>query len=162
MADDRICVATGFNGNGMTLGTLASIVLTDLITKKGSPYEKVFDPARVSVVAGFTNFVKEAVDVVGHLVAAPFPAKGMPELDGLKPGDGRVVNHDSRHGLMHRRSRPALLHAVDRHLLHIKCSVAWNGAERSWDCPCHGSRFSVDGEVLTAPSRKPLQRVEVG
>ncbi|MBK9176633.1 MAG: FAD-dependent oxidoreductase [Flavobacteriales bacterium] len=161
MADDRIYVATGFNGNGMTLGTLASIVLTDLITKKGSPYEKVFDPARVSVVAGFSNFVKEAVDVVGHLVAAPFPAKGMPELDELKPGDGRVVNHDGRSMAVH-RDEAGTLHAVDPACSHIKCTVAWNGAERSWDCPCHGSRFNVDGEVLTAPSRKPLQRVDVG
>jgi len=161
MADDRIYVATGYNGNGMTLGTLASIVLTDLITKKGSPYEKVFDPARVSVVAGFANFVKEAADVVGHLVAAPFPFKGMPELDELKRGEGRVVKHDGRSMAVH-RDELGTLHAVDPACSHIKCTVAWNGAERSWDCPCHGSRFSVDGEVLTAPSRKPLQRVEVG
>ncbi len=161
MSDERIYVATGFNGNGMTLGTLASLVLTDLITKKGSRYEEVFDPARVSVVAGFMNFVKEAVDVVGHLVAAPFPAKGMPELDELKRGEGRVVQHDGRSMAVH-RDEAGKLHALDPACSHIKCTVAWNGAERSWDCPCHGSRFSVDGEVLTAPSRKPLQRLHPG
>jgi len=161
MADDRIYVATGFNGNGMTLGTLASIILADLITKKGSAYEEVFDPARVSVVAGFANFVKEAVDVVGHLVTAPFPAKRMAELDELTNGEGRVVQHDGRSIAVH-RDEHGHLHAVDPACSHIKCTVAWNGAERSWDCPCHGSRFSVDGEVLTAPSRKPLQRLDLG
>ncbi|MBP6389771.1 MAG: FAD-dependent oxidoreductase [Flavobacteriales bacterium] len=161
MADERIHVATGFNGNGITLGTLASIVLTDLITTNSSPYEEVFDPARVSLIAGFGNFVKEAADVVGHLVAAPFPAKGMKELDDLAKGDGRVVQHEGRSIALH-RDEAGLLHAVDPACSHIKCTVAWNGAERSWDCPCHGSRFSVDGEVLTAPARKPLQSMDVG
>jgi glycine/D-amino acid oxidase-like deaminating enzyme/nitrite reductase/ring-hydroxylating ferredoxin subunit len=160
MADDRIFVATGFNGNGMTLGTLASIILADLIVAKSSPYEKVFDPARVSVVAGFANFVKEAVDVVGHLVAAPFPAKRMAELEELTNGEGRVVQYDGRSIAVH-RDEDGQLHAVDPACSHIKCTVAWNGAERSWDCPCHGSRFSVDGSVLTAPSRKPLQRLDL-
>ena len=160
MADDRILVATGFNGNGMTHGTLASIIITDLITKGSSPYEEVFDPARVSVVAGFANFVKEAVDVVGHLVAAPFPAKGLTGLSDLAKGEGRVVQYDGRSIALH-RDTDGHLHAVDPACSHIKCTVAWNGAERSWDCPCHGSRFSVDGEVLTAPSRKPLQRVDL-
>lgn len=161
MADDRIYVATGFSGNGMTLGTLASIVIADLITTKSSPYEEVFDPARVSVVAGFANFVKEAADVVGHLAAAPFPAKPMAELDELTNGEGRVVRHDGRSIAVH-RDEQGRLHAVDPACSHIKCTVAWNRAERSWDCPCHGSRFSVDGDVLTAPSRKPLQRFELG
>lgn len=161
MADERLFVATGFNGNGMTLGTLAAIVLTDLITTGDSPYKEVFDPARVSVIAGFANFVKEAVDVVGHLVAAPFPATKMPDLDDLAPGQGRVVQHEGRSIALH-RDEAGTLHAVDPACSHIKCTVAWNGAERSWDCPCHGSRFGVDGQVLNAPSRKPLQVVPVG
>lgn len=160
MADKRIYVATGFNGNGMTLGTLASIVLTDLITKGSSPYEKVFDPSRVSMVAGFANFVKEAADVVGHLAMAPFPAERLDELRDIGPGEGRVVSHDGRSLALY-RDDGGRLHAVDPACSHIKCTVAWNAAERSWDCPCHGSRFSVDGDVLNAPSRKPLRPVTI-
>lgn len=159
-ADERIFVATGFNGNGMTLGTLASMVLTDLIVRKESPYGEVFDPSRVSMVAGFSNFVKEAADVVGHLVAAPFPAEKLQDLGELAKGDGQVIRMDGRSIALH-RDEQGHLHAVDPACSHIKCTVAWNGAERSWDCPCHGSRFSPDGDVLTAPSRKPLQRVEL-
>lgn len=160
MADERIFVATGYNGNGMTLGTLASIVLCDLLAKGSSPYEEVFAPGRVSMVAGFTNFVKEAADVVGHLVTAPFPAQAMPELDELKNGEGKVVRHDGRSIAIHRNDEGALC-AVDPACSHIKCTVAWNGAERTWDCPCHGSRFSPQGEVLNAPARRPLQVVEL-
>lgn len=158
--DERIYVATGFNGNGMTLGTLSSIVLTDLIVRGESPYQEVFDPARVSLVAGFSNFVKEAADVVGHLVAAPFPAEKMRDLEELPRGGGQVVRLEGRSVALHRDDQ-GRLHAVDPACSHIKCTVAWNGAERSWDCPCHGSRFTPDGDVLTAPSRKPLQRVEL-
>jgi glycine/D-amino acid oxidase-like deaminating enzyme/nitrite reductase/ring-hydroxylating ferredoxin subunit len=160
MADKRLFVATGYNGNGMTLGTLASIVLCDMLVKGSSPYEEVFAPGRVSVVAGFANFVKEAADVVGHLVAAPFPAQAMPELDDLRKGDGKVVRHEGRSIAVSKDEQGALC-AVDPACSHIKCTVAWNSAERTWDCPCHGSRFSPTGEVLNAPARKPLQVVEL-
>ncbi len=160
MSHDRVYVATGYGGNGMTYGTLAAIMITDMITTGGSAYEKVFDPSRVSLVAGFSNFVKEAADVVGHLAAAPFPARKLADLGELGHGEGRVVQHDGRSIAIH-RDDAGTLHAVDPACSHIKCTVAWNGAERSWDCPCHGSRFAPDGSVLTAPARKPLQRVDL-
>jgi glycine/D-amino acid oxidase-like deaminating enzyme/nitrite reductase/ring-hydroxylating ferredoxin subunit len=160
LADERILVATGYSGNGITYGTLASMVLTDLITTGTSVHEEVFDPGRVSLVAGFSNFVKEAADVVGQLMAAPFPAAALGDLDTLGKGEGRVVRHDGRSVALHRDEGGAL-HAVDPACSHIKCTVSWNSAERSWDCPCHGSRFSVDGEVLGAPARTPLQRVQL-
>ena len=102
---------------------------------------------------------EEAADV-GGMMSAPFPATAIAELDALSKGEGRVVQFDGRSIALHRDAE-GRLHAVDPACSHIKCTVAWNGAERSWDCPCHGSRFSVDGDVLTAPSRKPLQRVEL-
>ncbi len=161
MADKRIWVATGYGGNGMTFGTLASIVLTDLIVKGSSPYGEVLRPGRVSVVAGFANFVKEAADVVRQLVSAPFPKEKLHELADLANGEGRVVQFDGRQVGLYRDGQ-GRLHGVSPACSHIKCSLAWNGAERSWDCPCHGSRFGVDGNVLTAPARKPLQQVELG
>ncbi len=158
MSGDHIHVATGYGGNGMTYGTLAAIMITDLITTGSSIYEEVFDPSRVSLVAGFSNFVKEAADVVGELAAAPFPAKKLGELEELHRGEGRVVQYEGRSIALH-RDDAGTLHAVSPSCTHIKCTVAWNKAERSWDCPCHGSRFAPDGSVLTAPARKPLQRV---
>lgn len=160
MGGGRIHVATGFNGNGMPLGTLSGIVLTGLLAHGESPYAAVFDPGRISVVAGFTNFVKEAADVIGHLVAAPFPAKRLNDLADMAPGEGRVVQHEGRSVALH-RDEDGALHAVDPACSHIKCTVAWNASERSWDCPCHGSRFAADGAVLTAPARKPLQRITI-
>ncbi|MGV9010957.1 MAG: FAD-dependent oxidoreductase [Flavobacteriales bacterium] len=160
MSDDRIMVATGYSGNGITHGTVASILLTDLLVKGESPYQKVFNPARVSPVAGFANFVKEAVDVVGHLVAAPFPEEKLGSLGDIARGEGKVVQHDG-HAVGLFRDEEGQLHGVSPACSHIKCTVAWNATERSWDCPCHGSRFGSDGVVLTAPARKPLQRVSI-
>jgi len=160
MSDDRILAATGYSGNGLTHGTLASIVLTDLLVKGQSPYQKVFNPARVSAVAGFSNFVKEAADVVGHLIAAPFPEERLTELGDLARGEGKVVQHDG-HSVGLFRDDNGHLHGVSPACSHIKCTVAWNGIERSWDCPCHGSRFGLDGTVLTAPARKPLEQISI-
>ncbi|MGV3636487.1 MAG: FAD-dependent oxidoreductase [Flavobacteriales bacterium] len=160
LADERIHVATGFSGNGFPLGTLASSVLTDLIVHGDSPYATVFDPGRVSPIAGFANFVKEAADVVGHLIQAPLPASKLSSLADLAPGDARVVQFDGRRVALH-RDLDGVLHALDAACSHIKCTIEWNGGEGTWDCPCHGSRFSVDGEVLCAPARKPLQRINL-
>ncbi len=158
MSDERILVGTGYSGTGLTYGTLASIVLTDLLVKGESPYQDVFKPSRVSMVAGFSNFVKEAADVVGHLVAAPFPEQKITDLGDLAKGEGRLIQHDGKSiGLF--RDETGELHGVSPACSHIKCTVAWNAQERSWDCPCHGSRFDLDGNVLTAPARKPLQKI---
>jgi glycine/D-amino acid oxidase-like deaminating enzyme/nitrite reductase/ring-hydroxylating ferredoxin subunit len=160
MGSDRIMVATGYSGNGMTYGTLAARIITDLITTGASRYAALFDPARVSLVAGFSNFMKEAADVVGQLAAAPFPESKLEQLHELTNGDGRVVRYDKRSVALYRDDEGAF-HAVEPACSHIKCIVAWNKAERSWDCPCHGSRFGTDGEVLTGPARKALQHVHL-
>jgi len=160
MADKRILVSTGYSGNGITYGTLASIVLTELVVTGESPYEQVFNPGRVSVVAGFSNFVKEATDVVGHLIAAPFPEEKLAELGDVARGEGKLVQYDG-HSMGLFRDDKGQLHGVSPACSHIKCTVAWNGIERSWDCPCHGSRFGLDGTVLTAPARKPLQQITI-
>jgi glycine/D-amino acid oxidase-like deaminating enzyme/nitrite reductase/ring-hydroxylating ferredoxin subunit len=160
MGGEGVFVATGYSGNGMTYGTVAALHITDLITKGHSPYEKVFDPSRVSLVAGFANFVKEAADVIGQLALAPLPARKLDGLEDLRNGDGRVVRFGGRSVALH-RDDAGVLHAVDPACSHIKCTVAWNQAERSWDCPCHGSRFDPDGVVLTGPARRPLQHVHL-
>ncbi|HEX6192831.1 MAG TPA: FAD-dependent oxidoreductase, partial [Chitinophagaceae bacterium] len=145
-------VATGFGGNGMTYSAVAAITLKDMIVNGKSQYEDVFDPNRIKIVAGFNNFMKEAADVVGKLLGKMVPAENLPELSELAPGEARVVKFEG-HRLAIYKDEDGNVHALNSACTHIKCDVAWNNAEKTWDCPCHGSRFSFTGEMLTAPAR---------
>jgi glycine/D-amino acid oxidase-like deaminating enzyme/nitrite reductase/ring-hydroxylating ferredoxin subunit len=148
-------VATGYGGNGMTYSAIAALTLTEMIVNNKSEYEKLFDPNRIKPVAGFSNFVKEAADVTGNLIGGIFPKEKLEELADLAPGEARVIKYEG-HSVALYKDEEGNLHAVNPACSHIKCTVGWNAVEKSWDCPCHGSRFSYNGEVLTAPARKDL------
>lgn len=153
-------VATGYGGIGMTNSHIAAMTLTDMIVTGKSEYEGLFNPNRIKPVAGFSNFVKEAADVVGILISGIFPKEKLDELVNLAPGEAKVVKYE-HHSLALYKDEEGTLHAVNPACTHIKCEVSWNNTEKSWDCPCHGSRFSYEGELLTAPARKDLEVVHL-
>lgn len=151
----NIYVATGFGGNGMIYGTLSAIILHDMLVKETSPWEELLDPNRIKPVAGFANFVKEAADVVGKLAGGLFPEEKLHELADLALDEARIVEFEGKKMGIY-KDPLGKIHAIDPGCTHIKCTVQWNGAEKTWDCPCHGSRFSYTGDVLTGPARKNL------
>jgi hypothetical protein len=155
---ENIYCATGYNGNGMIFGTLAGSILTDLISDRENKYKELFAPARVKPVAGFVNFVKEAADVVGHFIGDKIATEKISEFADLAAGEAKVVKYDG-HTLAIYKDEDHVIHAVNSACTHIKCTVGWNSVEKSWDCPCHGSRFSYDGTMLTAPARKDLEKI---
>jgi glycine/D-amino acid oxidase-like deaminating enzyme/nitrite reductase/ring-hydroxylating ferredoxin subunit len=157
---DEVMVATGFGGNGMIYSHIAAMVLTDLIVKGDSEYKKLFDPGRIKPVAGFSNFVKEAADVVGNLAGKWFVSSKIREIAELAHGEARVVKYEGQSIALYKDENGGL-HAVDPACTHINCKVAWNTAEKTWDCPCHGSRFNADGIVFTAPARKDLAKIDL-
>jgi len=156
-SDEHRYVATGYGGNGMIYGTLSAIILTDIITQGKSIYQQLFDPNRVKPIAGFSNFVKEGADVVKHLAGSIFSAEKLPSLLDLAPGEARIVTYEG-HRLAVYKDEQHRLHMVSPACTHIKCSVAWNNAEKTWDCPCHGSRFSFNGEMWTGPASENLEQ----
>lgn len=151
----EIYVATGFGGNGMVLGTAAGLLLKRLMLGHHNEYIKLFDPSRIKPVAGFSTFVPHNADVVKQLVSRLLPAEKLEQLAGLAPGEGKVVNYDGSKIALY-KDEQGTLHAVDPICTHLGCEVHWNQAERSWDCPCHGARYSVDGEVLNTPTSRKL------
>lgn len=155
-----IYVATGFNGNGMILGTVSAIVLSDLISEGSSPYEQLFDPGRVKPVAGFTEFVKENADVVGRFVGDRFGIEEIGSLGEIAAGSGKIVEYEGQKVGIYKKETGQVT-VIDPVCTHAGCIVQWNDSEKSWDCPCHGARFNCDGEVLTGPARKPLERVKL-
>jgi glycine/D-amino acid oxidase-like deaminating enzyme/nitrite reductase/ring-hydroxylating ferredoxin subunit len=154
----RLWVATAFGAWGMTNGTMSGTLLADLITGEPNPLTDLYDPGRVGPVAQKAkSFVKENAAVAKELVTGYLSPGDVASVDDLGPGEAAVV----RTGLSKTaayRDDDGVLHAVSARCTHLGCIVGWNAAERSWDCPCHGSRFGVDGDVLQGPAVEPLGR----
>ncbi|MBY9077720.1 FAD-dependent oxidoreductase [Paenibacillus sp. HN-1] len=159
MSDDKeIYVATGFAKWGMTNGTLAARLITDQIMRKHNPYTELYAPSRFKAVPGIKNFLVQNLNVANELIEGKVELIHR-KLEELQPDEGAVVRHDGRRVGAYKDPEGGI-HLVDRTCTHLGCECAWNESERSWDCPCHGSRFSYDGEVLEGPAVEPLARVE--
>jgi glycine/D-amino acid oxidase-like deaminating enzyme/nitrite reductase/ring-hydroxylating ferredoxin subunit len=156
----NILVATGYGGNGMTYSHIAAPLLTDLILKKENAYAALFNPGRVKPVAGFTSFVKENADVVAQFVGKRISAEKLKGLSDLAPGEAKLVKYEGKTLAVY-KDEGGQVHALNPICTHAKCVVDWNSAEKTWDCPCHGARYSVNGEVLTGPARKGLEVVQL-
>lgn len=154
-ASSNVYVATGYSGNGMTLSNVAALELRSLIVEGKSKYNELFSPSRVKL-AGVPNFIKEQVDVVAQFFGKKIGVPELEQLVELAPGEGKVVKYEGDKVALYKDESGAL-HAVNPTCTHMGCSVSWNTSEKSWDCPCHGARYSCDGKVLTGPSNKNLE-----
>lgn len=150
-------VATGFGGWGMSNGTVSGLLLADLIMGRESLWTDVFDPNRVPLKA-VGALASRNVDAVSHLVGDRFQSGA--ETD-LAPGEGAILE-TSEGKLAVYRDEAGVSHRFSPACTHLGCTVAWNPAERTWDCPCHGSRFATDGSVLHGPAVQPLERKDAG
>lgn len=159
-AGDNYYVATGFGGNGMIYSHIAAQELTSIITSGHSAFNSIFSPTRLKPVAGFTNFIDHNADVVKHFIGKFINPEHLEELASLAPGEGKVVKING-HMVAVSKEHDGKLHAVSSICTHMKCNVAWNGAERSWDCPCHGARYSIDGQLLTGPASHDLEVISL-
>jgi Glycine/D-amino acid oxidases (deaminating) len=159
-ADEDTYVATGFSGNGILFGSFSGLLLADLILGRENPGEKLFSPSRIKPVAGFTNFVKENADVAYRFVSDRFGTEQLEALVELAPGTGAVVNYEQEKIALY-KSPNGKVSALSPVCTHAGCIVAWNDAEKTWDCPCHGGRYDVYGNVLTGPPRKNLQTIPI-
>ncbi len=152
----NVLIATGYRKWGMTTGTAAARLLSDLIFKNKSPYKTLYTPSRFYADPSLKKFFMENADVVKHLIIGKIEIPDK-EVNELKNDEGAVVLiNGHRKGAY--KDQNGNLHIVDTTCTHIGCEVNWNHGERSWDCPCHGSRFSYTGEVIEGPAEKPLQQ----
>jgi glycine/D-amino acid oxidase-like deaminating enzyme/nitrite reductase/ring-hydroxylating ferredoxin subunit len=153
-------VASGFSGNGMVYGGVAALLFRDLLLQSAGKYIKLFDPNRIKPVAGFSNFVRENADVMKKWVGKLLPADKLRELADLAPGEGRVVSFEGENIALY-KSSDGELKALSPTCRHMGCHVAWNDAEKTWDCPCHGARYAIDGTVVTGPANHDLEPISV-
>lgn len=157
---ENVLVATGYGGNGVTYSHVAALILKNIVLGEESAYGSLFSPGRIKPVAGFTEFVKHNVEVVNAMVGGWLGQDSLPELSGLGSGEGKVVKYEKNSVALY-KDENHVVHAVNPACTHLKCSVNWNAAEKSWDCPCHGARYSYEGKVITGPATKDLEKVEI-
>ena len=155
--DDHIYIATGDSGMGMTHGTIAGLLLSDLILGKDNRWASLYDPGRITLRAT-DEFLKENLNVAARYGEWLSPGD-VPSEDQIAPGAGAVLR-DGLTRLAVYRDADGALHRRSAVCPHLGCVVAWNPAERSWDCPCHGSRFDPFGRVLNGPALTPLAEVD--
>ncbi len=152
-------VATGFNAWGITNGTAAAMLIADLIQGADNPWLKLFDATRIKPIAGAAEFVKGNAEVAAHLVGGYLSSKPN-DYAALAPGQGAVLKVDG-HNVAAFRDEDGRVRACSAVCTHMGCLVGWNETDRSWDCPCHGSRFALDGGVIHGPAVTALAPVNV-
>ena len=153
----HVHVATGYSGNGMTFGTLAGLMFADAALGKANPYAELYDATRIAPLASAVDYVAENVSFPLHLAQDRLTSwnADVRSLDDLRPGEGGIfAGKDGKIAVS--RDERGELHGCSPVCTHLACDVAWNAAERSWDCPCHGSRFAPDGRVVNGPAVRPL------
>ncbi len=152
----QIYVATGFGLWGMTNGTLSGMILSDLLVGNRNAWASLYDSTRVTPFATPTA-VKQTISVGMHWVGDRLKGNSSSSaLSDVGIGEGKLVTIEGEKIATY-RDEQGDLHAVSAVCPHLGCILAWNNAEKSWDCPCHGSRFGCDGTVLNAPAVKDLK-----
>ncbi len=152
---DRLYVATGFKAWGMSHAVVAAMILEDQLQGRENAWSELYSPNRLKPKASASAFVKENANVARRFVEDRLTKRQ--NVEELAPGDGGVIA-DGRRQLAAYRDEQGELHTVSARCTHMGCIVSWNAADATWDCPCHGSRFGVDGEVLHGPAVKALER----
>jgi len=156
---DAYFVATGFNAWGITNGTAAAMLIADMIAGRDNPWLELFDATRIKPAASAKEFASGTAATAGHLIGG-YLARKPHEFDAVGLGEGKVLKIDG-HNVAAWRDDAGEVHAVSAACTHMGCLVGWNETDRTWDCPCHGSRFAADGAVLHGPAVKPLETVAV-
>lgn len=155
----RTYIATGFYADGLTYGTVAGIQLADMILGRENPWVPAFDATRGTNLATVAEFVKENANVAAQYLKDT-PAGQVNHFSDIQPGEGKTIEIDSEKLAVYRDEQNKL-HVCSAVCTHMKCIVNWNNAEKTWDCPCHGSRFMIDGSVIEGPAIMNLGRKQV-
>lgn len=150
---------TGFSGNGMTFGTISAMMAADAILGRENPWTGLFDVDRKNVRAGLWDYIKENTDYPYYLIRDRFAGAEGKSLRAVKRGEGKILDLDGQRVAAFRKPDGATV-VRSATCTHMGCVVDWNTAERTWDCPCHGSRFKPTGEVIAGPAESPLAEIE--
>lgn len=158
--ESNVFIATGDSGMGMTHGTIAGLLLTDLIQGRSNPWETFYDPSRKPIAGmAWRNYLSENANVAKEYAQDWLSGDDAPDLQHLQSDAGTVVRHGLTKEAVYRDPTGAL-HRCSAVCPHLGCIVHWNNLEKVWDCPCHGSRFDAYGHVIAGPAISNLAKIE--
>jgi glycine/D-amino acid oxidase-like deaminating enzyme/nitrite reductase/ring-hydroxylating ferredoxin subunit len=152
-------VATGFGGWGMSNGVLAGLLLSDLIAGRTQDWAGLYDPRRLHPVREATALLSAQAEVGKHFIADRLRSTHVDTPSDIPPDTGAIVRSGARQYAIYRKPTGETV-VLSARCTHLGCIVAFNDAEHTWDCPCHGSRFAVDGTVRQGPATRPLEPEE--
>lgn len=153
--DKNVYIATGFSGNGMTHGTISGMLISDLILGRKNPWADIYDPARKSLFAA-KEYLEENINVIKQY--SDWVKKGdISSVNELVPGQGAIMRKNLSKIAVY-RDAAGNVHAFSAVCPHLGCIIQWNHHEKTFDCPCHGSRFTSYGKVINGPSNRDLSR----
>jgi glycine/D-amino acid oxidase-like deaminating enzyme/nitrite reductase/ring-hydroxylating ferredoxin subunit len=155
---ERQFAATGFSGNGMTFGTLSAMMAIDRLLGRANPWSELFDIDRKKILGGTWNYVVENKDYPYHLIRDRIGRAEGDSVQQLGKGEGKVLKLDGKKIAAYRDEEGRVIQCSPV-CPHLGCIVEWNNAEKTWDCPCHGSRFKPTGEVISGPAEDPLEKI---
>jgi glycine/D-amino acid oxidase-like deaminating enzyme/nitrite reductase/ring-hydroxylating ferredoxin subunit len=155
--EKSIFIATGFSGTGMTYGTISGMLLTDLIQDRKNEWAGLYDPSRVTPGAAW-EFAEENLNVAAQYTELVTPGE-VASARSVKRGRGAVLRRGLSKLAVY-RDEQGVLHEHSAICPHLGCVVKWNSGEKTWDCPCHGSRYHRDGHVVNGPANRGLAGVE--
>ena len=159
--EPNVYIATGDSGMGMTHGTIAGILLTDLIQGRDNPWTKFYDPSRKPITGmAWRNFLSENANIGKEYVQDWLLGGDQPDVQHLHLDEGTIVRSGLTKEAVY-RDRKGSLHRCSAVCPHLGCVVHWNNLEKVWDCPCHGSRFDAHGHVINGPAISDLQSLDV-
>jgi Rieske Fe-S protein len=142
-------VATGFRKWGMTTGTVAAMILKDLILGKSNAWEEIYDPSRFKPIESAKNLLSQVAEATKGLVGDRIIPTNIKASD-IAPREGAIIKIGNERVAAY-RDREGVLHTLDPSCRHLGCVVSWNDAEKTWDCLCHGSRYYAEGGVIDSP-----------
>jgi len=155
---DNVFIATGDSGMGMTHGTIAGILLSDLILERANPWADLYDPSRKTASA-IKDFMQENINVAAQYLDMITPGD-IDSVTEIPKGEGCVLRSGLGKVAVY-RDQDGTLHSLSAVCPHLGCIVTWNSAEKTWDCPCHGSRYDAVGSVINGPANSDLPPVSL-
>ncbi|MFD1413810.1 FAD-dependent oxidoreductase [Oceanobacillus jeddahense] len=159
--DPSIFVATGYRKWGMTNGTLAAKIISDtILEKEENPYKDLFSPARFASKPMLKNLFNFNMEVATELLKGKLSFPSSKEIEELELDEAAITTiKGARVGLY--KDKEENVYALDTTCTHLGCEVNWNSADKTWDCPCHGSRYHYNGDVMAGPAKEPLRKVSL-
>lgn len=155
---ENIYVATGFKKWGITHSAAAAIILRNKVLNIEDDFSQIYNPSRITPILSSKEFLSSGVNIASGFIKRVVPASD--EIFDVKIGEGKIVNYSGKKVGVYRSDNGDYF-CINPVCTHLKCAISFNGAEKTWDCQCHGSRFDVSGKILEGPAVYPLHKIKI-